>query len=68
MYNSCVFDTGKVHINGLVQDCSNSIVNALELPQSCAKLLIYGTLKLDQYCCPEGIKLVVNDHQTDPKE
>ena len=25
------------HIDGLVQDCGNSIANALELPQSCAK-------------------------------
>ena len=29
-----------VHINGLVQDCSNSIANALELLQSCTKLSI----------------------------
>ena len=26
---------------GLVQDCSNSIANALELPRSCAKPLIW---------------------------
>ena len=26
---------GKLHINGLVQDCSNSIANAMELLQSC---------------------------------
>ena len=26
-----------IHIDGLVQDCSNTIVNALELPQSCTK-------------------------------
>ena len=25
------------HIDGLVQDCSNSIANALELLQSCTK-------------------------------
>ena len=25
------------HFNGLVQDCSNSSVLAMELPQSCAK-------------------------------
>ena len=31
----CVLD-----IDGLVQDCSNSIANALELLQSCAKPLI----------------------------
>ena len=28
------------HIDGLVQDCSNSIANALELLQSCTKPLI----------------------------
>ena len=26
-----------IHVNGLVQDCSNSIANALELLQSCTK-------------------------------
>ena len=30
-----------IHINGLVQDCSNSIANALELLQSCTKPSIY---------------------------
>ena len=29
------------HIDGLVQNCSNSIANALELVQSCTKPLIY---------------------------
>ena len=29
--------SGDTHIDGLVQDCSNSIANALELLQSCAK-------------------------------
>ena len=29
-----------VNIDGLVQDCSNSIANALELLQSCTKPLI----------------------------
>ena len=32
---------GFSYINGLVQDCSNSIANALELLQSCAKASIY---------------------------
>ena len=32
------------HIDGLVQDCSNSIANALELLQSCTKLLISCSL------------------------
>ena len=27
----------KVHIDGLMQDCSNSIANALQLLQSCSK-------------------------------
>ena len=31
------FSPGKIYINGLVQDCSNSSANALELLQSCAK-------------------------------
>ena len=30
-------DTGWYYIDGLVQDCSNSIANALELLQSCTK-------------------------------
>ena len=29
------FVSNDVHIDGLVQDCSNSIANALELLQSC---------------------------------
>ena len=32
----------EVHIDGLVQDCSNSIANALELLQSCTKPSTYG--------------------------
>ena len=28
---------GQEYVDGLVQDCSNSIANALELLQSCAK-------------------------------
>ena len=32
------------YINGLVQDCSNSIANALELPQSCTKPSTYCML------------------------
>ena len=31
------YKTTTDHIDGLVQDCSNSIANALELLQSCAK-------------------------------
>ena len=34
------------HINGLVQDCSNAIANALELLQFCTKLSIFVYLDL----------------------
>ena len=34
---------GPIYIDGLVQDCSNFIANALELLQSCTKPSIYGT-------------------------
>ena len=34
------FYTEYIHIDGLVEDCSNSIANALELLQSCTKPLI----------------------------
>ena len=30
-----------MHINGLVQDCSKSIANALEVLQSCTKISMY---------------------------
>ena len=36
----------KKYINGLVQACGNSIANAMELPESCAKLYLSLTLKL----------------------
>ena len=29
------------YIDSLVQDCSDSVANALELPRSCTKLTIY---------------------------
>ena len=29
------------YLDGLVHDCGNSIANAMELPQSCAKSLMY---------------------------
>ena len=32
------------HIDGVAQDCSNSIANALELLQSCATPSICGTM------------------------
>ena len=33
------------HFEGLVQDCSNSIANALELLQSCTKPLYWCVIK-----------------------
>ena len=33
-----------IHVDGLVQDCRISIANALELPQSCTKPLMYVTV------------------------
>ena len=33
-----------MHIDGLVQDCSNSSVLVMELWQSCAKPLIYASV------------------------
>ena len=35
-----LFTYVQVHFSGIVQDCGNSIANALELLQSCAKPLI----------------------------
>ena len=37
------------YINSLVQDCSNSSANALELLQSCTKPLIYGNMHCLHY-------------------
>ena len=39
-----------IYINGLVQDCSNSIANALELLPSCTKPLIYASLSWAVIC------------------
>ena len=36
----------KLHINGLVQDCSNSIANALELLWSCTKQSMFFKVSL----------------------
>ena len=38
--------TSSVYIDGLAQDCSNSITNALELLQFCSKPSIYDILKV----------------------
>ena len=39
------------YIDGLVQDCNNSIANALELLQSCTKPSIYASLGLNELIC-----------------
>ena len=39
----CILNPVYYHIDGLVQDCSNSIANTLQLLQSCTKPSIYGT-------------------------
>ena len=43
-YMECTGTSFKIqdHINGLVQDCSNSIANTLEFMQSCTKPVIYA--------------------------
>ena len=38
------FPPSAVYIDGLVQDCSNSIAKALELLQSCTKPSIYASM------------------------
>ena len=52
-----------IYINGLVQDCGNSIANTLELLQSCTKPMIYVFWINDlvsiyghtwDYCEPQG--------------
>ena len=43
-------------INGLVQDCSNSTANALELLQSCTKPSIYCTFLLFPFYLPIKMK------------
>ena len=43
---SVIHDFFLDNINGLVQDCSNSIANALELLQSCTKPLISGSVSM----------------------
>ena len=41
---------GNLDIEGLAQDCSNSIANALELLQSCTKPLIYNHENWAEVC------------------
>ena len=40
-FQTCQTMNGKEHFDGLVQDCSNSIANALELLQFCTKPSIW---------------------------
>ena len=40
------------YINGLVQDCSISIANAMEILQSCSKPSIYTSLGLQYIHAP----------------
>ena len=40
-YNQFIWNINQIHIDGLVQDCGDSIALAMELPQSWTKLLIY---------------------------
>ena len=40
-YNALPYNKYKLYIDGSVQDCSNSIANALELLQSCSEPSIY---------------------------
>ena len=40
-YNIYIYQYAIYHIDGLVQDCSNSIANTLKLLQSCTKPSIY---------------------------
>ena len=43
-YSLPIKDIFKQYIDSLAQDCSNSIANALELPQSCARPSIYPVM------------------------
>ena len=46
LFSVCLFDKPSMIIDGLVQDCSNSIAKALELLQSCTKPSIwFGLVK-----------------------
>ena len=46
-----------IHFDGLVQDCSNSIANALELLQSCTKPSIYAFKVMGTGATVYGTKL-----------
>ena len=43
IFSCSSLNTNKQYIKGLVQDCSNSIANTLELLQSCTEPLIYSS-------------------------
>ena len=50
-----LFDFNTINIDGLVQNCSISIANALEILQSCTKPLKYYFLSI---CMPPGSLLL----------
>ena len=50
----------KYHFDGLAQDCSNSIANALELLQSCTKPLIYKCILSYSVLTLDLLKWTVN--------
>ena len=54
-YHLIVVDRKKMQIEGLVQECCNSIANALELLQSCAKPLKYIFMFLTMNSAPQGL-------------
>ena len=56
------------HIDGLVQDCSNTIANALELLQSRAKPLIKGLRPvLEGYVCCHNARERVRNRKSHPQ-
>ena len=52
------------HIDGLVQDCSNSIANALELLQPCTKPSISSCIPLHQGDIPHRSLQIIHQIQT----
>ena len=48
----------KLHIDGLVQDCSNSSALAMELMQSCVKPSLYGMIQITKSHAIAGDNLI----------
>ena len=58
MYYNCTYKRyDNKHIEGLVQDCSNSTANELELPQSCPEPSISSTM-----CQIDGLAQKIRNH------